>query len=72
MGMAGKTGKPDPSLRSGSGGTTKTTTVTARKGPTQVPVIGPVSFVANKVLESMYHSKNLKNRKKKMFLAVKC
>ena len=41
-----------------------TTTVTARKGPTRVPVIGPTSFVANKVLESMYHSKNLKEQKK--------
>jgi len=48
----------------GGGATTKTTTVTARKGPTQVPVIGPVSFVANKVLESVYHSKNLKEQKK--------
>jgi len=48
----------------GGGRDTRTTTVTARKGPTQVPVIGPVSFVANKVLESMYHSKNLKEQKK--------
>jgi len=48
----------------GGGRTTKTNTVTARKGPPRVPVIGPVSFVANKVLESMYHSKNLKEQKK--------
>jgi len=48
----------------GGGATTKTTTVTARKGPPRVPVIGPVSFVANKVLESVYHSKNLKEQKK--------
>jgi hypothetical protein len=46
------------------GGRDTKTTVTARKGPLQVPVIGPVSFVANKVLESMYNSKNLKEQKK--------
>lgn len=48
----------------GGGRDTRTTTVTAKKGPPRVPVIGPVSFVANKVLESMYHSKNLKEQKK--------
>jgi len=46
------------------GGRNNKTTVTARKGPPRVPVIGPVSFVANKVLESMYNSKNLQEQKK--------
>ena len=61
-GFTDQYGNKGSSPTSTGGGTT--TTVTARKGPTRVPVIGPVSFVANKVLESMYHSKNLKEQKK--------
>jgi hypothetical protein len=68
MGMAGKTGKPDPSLRGGTGGTSNTnvqqTNLTVKTGPVQVPTIGPLSYAFNKISKSLYDKKNLKDARK--------
>jgi hypothetical protein len=48
----------------GGGRTNKTTTVTARKGPTRLPVIGPTTYLANKFLEARYNRKNLQEQRK--------
>jgi len=42
----------------------KTNTVTARPGPTRLPVIGPTTYLTNKFLEARYNKKNLKEQKK--------
>jgi hypothetical protein len=42
----------------------KTNTVTARPGPTRLPVIGPTTYLANKFLEARYNRKNLQEQKK--------
>ncbi len=68
MGLAGKTGKPDPSLRGGTGGTSNTNVqqtnqVTVKTGPLQVPTIGPLSYGFNKISKSLYNTKNLKDQK---------
>ena len=39
-------------------------TVTARKGPARVPVIGPTTYLANKFLQARYNKKNLKEQRK--------
>lgn len=39
-------------------------TVTARKGPTRLPTIGPGTYLANKFLEARYNRKNLQEQKK--------
>ena len=65
MGMAGKTGKPDISLRGGTGGNSnvQTNQVTVKSGPVQVPTIGPLSYTFNKISRSLYNRKNLKDQK---------
>jgi len=40
------------------------TTVTARKSPPQLPVIGPTTYLANKMIQGFYNAKNLKEQKK--------
>ena len=69
MGMAGKTGKPDPSLRGGTGGTSNTNVqqtnqVEVKTGPVQIPTIGPLSYAFNKISKSLYDKKNLKEARK--------
>jgi len=39
-------------------------TVTARKSPPQLPVIGPTTYLANKMIQGFYNAKNLKEQKK--------
>ena len=48
----------------GGGRNNKTNTVTARPGPTRVPVIGPTTYLANKFLEARYNRKNLQEQRK--------
>ena len=38
--------------------------VTARKGPIQVPTIGPVTYAFNKISQGLYNAKNLKDARK--------
>jgi len=38
--------------------------VTARKGPLQVPTIGPLSYAINKISTGLYNAKNLKDARK--------
>lgn len=57
VGYGGSDGDP----RTGSG--VKTGNVTARSGPVQVPVIGPLTYGFNKVSEAIYNKKNLNEQR---------
>jgi len=59
--LGGKT-----STMSGSGNVlnNQTNQVTARSGPIQVPVIGPLSYAFNKISTGLYNAKNLKEARK--------
>ena len=63
VGYGGGDGDP----RTGGGVRTANNTtpkVTARSGPIQVPTIGPLSYGFNKISQSMYNNKNLKDARK--------
>lgn len=65
MGMAGKTGKSDPSLRSGLGGTDRiTTNPNPKSGPVTVPTIGPLTAGFNLISRTLYNQKNLADARK--------
>jgi len=59
--LGGKT-----STMSGSGNVlnNQTNQVTAKSGPIQVPVIGPLSYGFNKISTGLYNAKNLKEARK--------
>jgi len=77
MGMGGKTRSTGRDTGMGMGGKTRSTstiksskpqgsskkTITPKKQPFQFPVIGPTTFIANKIIKSMVEAKNLKEQK---------
>jgi len=77
MGMGGKTRSGGRDAGMGMGGKTRSTstiksskpqnsskkTITPKKQPFQFPVIGPTTFIANKIIKSTVQAKNLKEQK---------